>query len=125
MVTAMRLNSRRKELGMSYRALADRSGVSMPTVKRVFSEGIEHASFATIASIANALDVNLELQENSTAQQLREAEAKRCAVRIVSMVQATSGLEAQAVDASFKNEMIAQTVHEILARPKSRLWAMD
>ena len=60
-ITVKILQSRRKLLGIAFPSLAQRSGVPVPTVKRIFGGQIAQASFANIAAIANALGLSLAL----------------------------------------------------------------
>jgi transcriptional regulator with XRE-family HTH domain len=119
------LERRRREVGMSRCALAERSGVSLATVNRLLSgDGLEKTSIRTIEAIAHALDLRLrfgvETLSCSMAFKERQAEAK--AREIASLIQGTSALEAQAVDEETREELVRQTVHELLAGPKSRIW---
>jgi transcriptional regulator with XRE-family HTH domain len=114
------LNDRRLRLGMSFRALAARSGVSQPTLKRVLG-GAHDASMSTLLAIARALGVEVRLEEEDIGQ-MKGREARRKAEWVARQVQGTSGLEAQAVDERTRRELIERTVHELLAGPARRLW---
>ena len=94
-----RLEQRRRQLGMSMSALAKRSGVSLPTVQRILSGGHAGASFESIVAISNALGMDTSFQERTTAHEFVRQEAMDKARRLVAVVQGTSGLEGQAVDA--------------------------
>jgi transcriptional regulator with XRE-family HTH domain len=107
---------------MTYAALAKRSGVSMPTVVRILSGGNEHASFGNVAAIAEALGMTIDIVAKERSQTFLEKQAEEKARRIVAMVQGTSGLEAQAVDANTLDEMTRRTVHELMAGSPRRLW---
>jgi transcriptional regulator with XRE-family HTH domain len=116
------LNQRRRDLGMSYAALAKRSGVSLPTVYRILSGGHEAASWTNVVAIADALGVCAGFAPRVKADRLRYEQARQKAKRLVRMVQGTSGLEGQAVDADAIRSLEAQTVHELLAGSRQRLW---
>jgi hypothetical protein len=58
-----------------------------------------------------------------SVQDIREQQAEAKAQELVGMVQATCGLESQAVDQEHIDEMVRQTVHELLAGPNRKLWA--
>lgn len=122
MIDTNKIDQRRRELGMSFPVLARRSGVSLAAVRRAFSRGVEHAKFQNVIAISNALGMRLELVADTTAQEMREALAVSRAKKIVSMVQGTMGLEGQSVSESVKDEMVVQTVHELMARPKRSFW---
>lgn len=116
-----RLAMRRRALRMSFQALADRSGLSVATVRRILIERDHRAHFSSVTALAAALGASLELNEPPPAQVLEEAATAK-ARRIVGLVQGSSGLEAQAVDAASMQRMVNQTVHELMAGPRSRIW---
>ncbi len=115
-----RLQNRRDELGMSYPALAERSGVSEPTVKRILSG--QGGSFKNVAAVAAALGLTLEFRETDPDVMRRE-QAQEKATRVARMVQGTSALESQAVDAATYQRLIEKSVHELLAGSPRRLWS--
>lgn len=120
-----RLDARRRELGMTYPALAARSGVSEPTVKRILTDSAgaaQRASFAHVAAIALALGMPLDAQPLD-ADDFRAAAAREKAERIARMVQGTSALEAQAVDQAAYRRLVERSYHELLAGPPRRLWS--
>lgn len=117
-----RLNERRKELGMSYAALAQRSGVSQPTVKRMLQGQSASASYANVVAVADALGVSLELRDRDV-DEVREEQARKKAQRVAKMVQGTSALEGQAVDGGTYNRLVDRSYHELLAGSRRRLWS--
>ena len=117
-----RLNHRRRELRMSNDALARLSRVSLPTVVRILSGKHPQTSFANVAAIAGALGLDISFRPTASSSALREEQATKKARKLVGMVQATSGLEAQAVDAQQLQSMTQQTVHELLTGSSRRLW---
>jgi len=126
--TARRLDDRRKQLGMSRAALAKLAGVSEPTVTRVLTGREPSPGVATLQALALALQIefrigqNVEIRDVIPAQKYREQRAREKAKRLVSLVQGTMALEAQAVDESTVREMVKQTVHELMAGPNRKLW---
>ncbi len=118
-----KLESRRKELGLSQSALAERSGVSLPTVQRILSGHSPAASFENTVAIAQAVGMLLDAVPILPAQEILEQQALKKAERLVRMVQGTSGLEAQAVSGRHLGQMIKKTVQELLAGSRRRLWA--
>jgi len=116
------LDDRRRKLGMSYAALAKRSGVSMTTVVRILSGRHPQASFENVWAIAEVLDVAVLFQPNTSDEEVRERQARRKAQQLVGMVQGTSGLEGQALEEEVIGQMTRQTVHELLAGSPRRLW---
>ena len=117
-----RLTSRRKALGMSFASLAARSRVSEPTVKRILGGHFAEASFANVAAVAEALGSSLGLNETDP-EELRRQQARRKAEEVARLVQGTSALESQAVDAQTYNRLIEKSYHELLAGSKRRLWS--
>ncbi len=115
------LDARRRRLGMSAETLAQRSGLSRQTVHRVLSGG--NASIRNVIAMADVLGLAFSFSTKKSAQDIREQQAVAKAQELVGMVQATCGLESQAVDQEDLDEMVRQTVHELLAGPNRKLWA--
>jgi hypothetical protein len=116
------LNNRRLELGMTFDAVSRRSGVPIATVKRTLNRGAERAAFGTVAAIASALGMSVDLCAATNGFQYCRQQAQRRAHQIVSLVQGTSALEAQAVSTADLDRMVEKTVHEIMSGPNRRLW---
>src|SRR5437868_1902312 len=115
------LAQRRRKLGISYAALARRSGVSMPTVVRLLSGRHLSASLRNVVAVADALGVDFQVREVTPVHELREQQAAQKAQRLTRMLQGTSGLEAQALDRETVSAMTRQTVHELLAGSPRKL----
>ena len=118
-----KLETRRRELGISQAALADRSGVSLPTVHRILTGNGSSASMDNILAITQVLGLDLEAVPRMDAQEILEQQARKKAEKLVRMVQGTSALEAQGVSARQIGQMITKTVRELLAGSRRRLWA--
>jgi transcriptional regulator with XRE-family HTH domain len=116
------LDERRRELGMTFAALSKRSGVSRPTVVRILSGKHGAASLASVAAIADALGLDLHLGTKVAVKQFREQQARKKARRLVGMLQGTSGLEGQGLDAATLDRMTDRTARDLLAGPPRRLW---
>ena len=80
------LNSRRRELGMSYSALAELSGVSQPALQRMLTGKVDGPSLTSIASVARALgmgavqfmdDGSIKFDSTVSVQALRSARRER------------------------------------------------
>jgi len=121
-MTSTELDQRRRELGMTYPALAMRSGVPESTVKRVLGGGLGAASFDKVAAITEAMGMTLEFTPVEDAFTYRQRQARAKARRLVSLVQGSSGLEAQGVDRAELDRMTARTEAELLEGPRRRLW---
>lgn len=119
---AAHLERRRKALKISRRLLAQRSGVSLPTINRILGGGWEHATFVNLKSVARALGMDFEIKNIIDEQDFAEQQAKTKAEIIARMVQGTSALESQAVDDETRNQMVRQTVHELMAGSWRKLW---
>jgi transcriptional regulator with XRE-family HTH domain len=118
-----KLENRRRVLGLSQSALAERSGVSLPTVQRILSGHNPAASFENTLAIAQVLGMQLDVVPVIPAREVLEQQARKKAERLVRMVQGTSALEAQGVSARHIGQMIKKTVQELLAGSRRRLWA--
>ena len=118
-----KLETRRRELGISQAALANRSGVSLPTVHRILSGHGSATSVENILAIAQVLGMDLEAVPRVDAGTILEQQARKKAERLVRMVQGTSALEAQGVSSRHLGQMVKKTVQELLAGSRRRLWA--
>ncbi len=109
------LRQRRKDLGMSMRIVAEKSGVGLRTVQRVLSGEELTAKLTTVLAIAEALRVELQPIEVASSHSVRRQQAKRKAAELAAMVQATSALEAQAVPEKalreIEEEIASQLIH--------------
>jgi hypothetical protein len=116
------LERRRRELGMTCPQLAERSGVSLPTVRRILRGGLDRATTANTVAVAVALGLRPQFEPIDDSHDFRQKEATKKARKLVGMVQGSSGLEAQAVDPDTVERMVAQTVHELMAGSRRKLW---
>jgi hypothetical protein len=66
--------------------------------------------------------MDFELKSTSDEQTFAERQAEAKARVIVRMVQGTSALESQGADSDTYQQMVRQTVHELMAGPRRRLW---
>lgn len=117
------LNARRKRLGMTYQVLAARSGVSIATVQRILSCENDQANFSNVVAVVRALGMTANFIESVSDNEFCELQAQKKSKRLISILQGSSGLEGQAVDDQTLEDMVQQTVHELLAGPKRKLWA--
>lgn len=125
----IRLEQRRKSIQMTKKMLAERAGMSLPTVNRILSGREKRLTIGSVEAIARVLGVVVRFgatagfEEVETSFAVREKQATAKAKRLVRMVQATMGLEAQAVGDAVLDEMVKQTTCELLAGSKHRLWS--
>jgi transcriptional regulator with XRE-family HTH domain len=117
------LNERRKKLGMTLASLADRAGVSLPTVVRILSGKHLSAGIDNVFAISRAMDVTLGIVRQPEPRTVRKKQAKKKADDLVGMLQGTSGLEGQGLDEQTIKEMKEQTVNDLLAGSRRRLWS--
>jgi transcriptional regulator with XRE-family HTH domain len=126
------LNSRRRELGISYAALAELSGVSHPALQRLLTGKVEAPAVTSVAAVARVLgmgaarfldDGSIKFDSTASARDVRERQARKKAARLVGMVQGTSALEGQAVSETEYQSMVEVTSHELLAGSNHRLWS--
>lgn len=115
------LGRRRRDLGMPIRTLAVRAGVPIRTTERILGAG-SRVAFASVLAVADALGMR-DLHRGQDILAMRQRQAGEKAEKLVEMVQATSALEAQAVDRAAERRMVARTVAELLKGPLAVLWA--
>jgi transcriptional regulator with XRE-family HTH domain len=118
-----KLENRRLELGLSQSVLAERSGVSLPTVHRILTGHGSAASVENIMAITDVLGMELEAVPRVGTKEILEQQARKKAEQLVRMVQGTSALEGQGVSGKQIGQMIKKTVQELMAGSRRRLWA--
>ncbi|HEY5313431.1 MAG TPA: helix-turn-helix domain-containing protein [Pirellulales bacterium] len=116
-----RLDTRRRELGMTIDTLAKKASVSTATAKRVLRGDCNSVSFGAVTSLADALGVSFGLEE-TPVEEMIERQATLKARRLASMVQGTSALEDQGLDADDFNELVRRSKRRVLAGSHRRLW---
>lgn len=121
-ISVQALEARRRALGISIPALAARSGVAAPTLKRILAGQLGEASFSKVTAIIEALGGTLALRELDPDELCRR-QARLKAEQIARLVQGTSALEAQAVDDETYNRLVEKSYHELLAGSRRRLWS--
>ena len=78
--------------------------------------------FENVAALAAALGLRICLEPHATVAQMVVREAKRKAKTLVAMLQGTSGLEGQALDAKTLRRLRRETARDLLAGSKRNLW---
>jgi len=116
------LEARRKGLGMSRKALAERSGLTVLTVQKVLRGG-KNANLSTVLAISQALGAQVGLVRASKLSAVKRRQAKAKAHRLVVMAQGSAALEAQAVGPDVLKRVERQAEDELLSGPALRLWA--
>ncbi len=117
------LDRRRRELGMPLDELSQRAGVSVSTAKR-FLAGKIHPRWDSVLRISETLGApGLDLPRAQAIYKMRQRQAVQKAKLLVGFVQGTMALEAQAVDLATKKSMQREATIQLLAGPRSALWA--
>ena len=75
-----------------------------------------------LTRLAEALGMRVVLEPVNTPFEMRLEQARKKAGWLSQMVQATSGLEAQAVDDGTLSEIEAEQCEALLTGPRRRLW---
>ena len=112
------LADRRRQLGMSHAALAARSGVSEPTVKRILGGKLAEASFENVRAVAEALGVTLAVQEIDV-DELRRRQARGKAERLVK----SGEMDVAGLDAAARERLVERTYHKLLAGSARKMWS--
>jgi transcriptional regulator with XRE-family HTH domain len=115
------LDSRRRRLGMSFDALSARSGASTPTLKRMLGGDLGSVSLGTVAAVARALGAPIGGTPEDPDDMVRRR-ARELAERTARLVQGTSALEDQAVDAATFDALVERTYHQLMSGHRRRLW---
>jgi transcriptional regulator with XRE-family HTH domain len=122
MLDLVKLDLRRRELGMSRATLARRAGISLPTVHRILSGKETSPTVATVEALATALGMAVRIVETVDADEFRERQARHRATQLTGMVQGTMGLESQSLDQKSVDRLVQRNVHRLLAGSGRRLW---
>lgn len=123
------LDARRRELGMSVGALAERSGVSRATIERILAGRHSGARVEHLRAIASALGTQVVLGEDLTLHPIksvlamRQEAARAKAHYLAAYLQGTSALEAQAVSEKVVSDVEENLYCKLMAGPASKLWA--
>lgn len=123
------LRKRMQDVGMTYPALAYRTGMSEVSLKRILAGKEGNPKLKSLHSIASALGVELvigngvRIVATCSPEEFREDAAERRAEKLVQLVQGNSALEAQAVNTEARKDMVRRTIHELLGGSSRRLWA--
>ncbi len=122
------IESRRARLGISKTDVARRSGVSLPTVQRLFTGRGARPGLTTVAKVADVLGVEVRLSGRSRVHEIhsveafREMQARKKARRLVRLVHGNMALEAETLDEGVLVAMETESVRTLLAGPPRRLW---
>lgn len=113
---------KREKLGISYHDLSKLSGVSVPTLNRMFSGQSSSIQFDAIIAVADVLKVDITAKTTVSAEKMRREQAERKAEYLMKLVKGNTALEGQGSSEAAYREMKEKTVNELLAKKKA-LWA--
>lgn len=117
------LNIQKKRLGMSNGVIAQRSGVSEPTVTRILSGQHSSAHFDHVLAIASILGIDLAIGRIEDPEVMKREQAEEKAEQIMRLVRGNSALEATEIGPEAFQHMRNKTVNELLVGSKRALWA--
>jgi transcriptional regulator with XRE-family HTH domain len=126
------LDSRRRELGISYSALAALSGVSQPALQRLLTGKVEAPALTSVEAVARVLGIgavrflengSIDFEPRSSAEALRKCQAWRKAGQLVGLAQGATATEGQEVEDVDYQAMVVRTYHELLSGSNQRLWS--
>ena len=116
------LDARRRQLKMSCRAVAERSGLSTRTVQGVL-QARKSPSLSTVAAIAEAVGTKIELARTSSSSAIRRRQARDKAHRLAMLAQGSAALEVQAVDPETIKRAERRIAAKLLSGVPLRLWS--
>lgn len=117
------LGQRRRDLGLSYKQLADRTGLSLQTIQRLLGGRCTNAQIRTVAAVAEILGAEVGLIRKRPINTIRREQASRKAKKLVQASQASAALEGQAVEKETLKKVERVIMERLLAGPKVRLWS--
>ncbi|MHC4563301.1 MAG: helix-turn-helix domain-containing protein [Planctomycetota bacterium] len=117
-----RIQQRRRDLGMPYRVVAERSGLGVRAVQSVLT-GKATPRLDTILSIAQALGVGIGVAQVNSERAMRERQAKLKAGKLAAIAQGSAALEGQAATDTTLTNVRRRIMNELLAGPNLRLWS--
>ena len=113
----------REQLGMSQRTLALRSNTPQPTISKV-ENGEINVGISILKRILHALSgelIMVPMLEDSI-EEIRRKRAREKAVKEVSYLKGTMGLEDHGPDSEFIEKLIQQEADKLLHGPNYKLW---
>ena len=116
------LKLQKKYLGVSCAVIAQKSGVSEPTINRILSGKHQSAHFSHVLAIAEVLGVDLGARVKDPEVMKRKQAIKK-AKQIMRLVRGNSALEGTATSLEAYKRMMNKTVNELMAGSTRALWA--
>jgi hypothetical protein len=118
------LDKRRRQLGITIRALSRMSGVPVATVNRILADPSK-VRFEHVAAVSRILGVNLLTAKHVPVKRILHDRACAKARYVAKFVQGTQGLEAAAVDPAGYERLVEVTTRALLAGKRRKLWDED
>jgi len=116
------LNLQKEYLGIGHAMLANKTGVSAPTIKRILSGKKASAHFDHVLSLAQALGVDLRAKIIDDAEKIRRQQATQQALIIMKLVRGNAALEGHKLGRMAYKRMLEKTIYELLSGPEKKLW---
>lgn len=117
------IRSIRKQLGMSQRVLAKRSGIPQATISRI-EQGQENVELSTLCRLLHSMSCDLVIAPllRGSIETIRQEQAKKIAQRQVQYLTGTMNLEQQEPDPKFIESLMKQEIEKLLQGASSQLW---
>jgi len=116
-----KIQTRRKEVGITLENLAQVSHLGYKTLSRFFAG--QDVKISTLEKVTQVLGLDFAGNELINAKLLKEKRAEEKAKYIVSLVQDTSALEMQGLESDSIQTLIEETKNEFLiGQYKKNLW---
>ncbi len=113
--------ARKEHLNITIENLAKLSGIGIRTVNRLLKN--EDVKLSTVEAVTNVLGLDFAGNEQISLEELKKQRAKQKALYLASIVQGTSALEMQGLEADSINKIVAMYENEFLyGNYKDTLW---
>ena len=118
------LDTRRRQLGITIRALARMSGVPVATVNRILADP-SNVRFEYVAAVGAVVGLDLATARRVPVKRVLRDRALAKARYVARFVQGTQGLEAAGVDTAGYERLVEVAAEALLAGKKRKLWDED
>lgn len=117
-----RLNRQKKQLGITNGYLAQKTGLSIPTVQRILANKDHSVELAGLLSIADILGIDITASVSRSAQDMLKEKANNKAEKLLQLVRGNSALEGNEIDLGTYQDLLQRTVDDLLKGSKRALW---
>ena len=118
------LDTRRRQLGITIRALARMSGVPIATVNRILADPSK-VRFEHVVAVGAVVGLDFLTARRVPVKRVLHDRALAKARYVAKFVQGTQGLEAAAVDTAGYERLVEVATQALLAGKKRKLWDED